>query len=76
MNRAKAKAGATTKAVFGEGLVPTLAPLIFKGRAVRLGGDDEGLPEFEAVAFGVGDPGEAAVVVVFAVGIDGYAGGG
>jgi hypothetical protein len=36
----------------------------------------EGLPEFDAVAFGVGDPGEAAVVVVFAVGIDGYARGG
>jgi hypothetical protein len=36
----------------------------------------EGLPEFDAVAFGVGDPGEAAVVGVFAFGVDGDARGG
>src|ERR1700722_14725512 len=34
---------------------------------------DEGLPEFDAVAFGVGDPGESAVVGVFAFGVDGDA---
>jgi len=33
----------------------------------------EGLPEFDAVAFGVGDPGEAAEVVVVAFGVDGDA---
>ncbi len=54
----------------------SVAPLIFKAKAVRLAGDDEGLPEFDAVAFGVGNPAEAAVVAVFAVGIDGDACGG
>ena len=46
-----------------------------KGTAkeIRLAGDHQGLPEFDAVAFGVGDPGEAAVVFVLALGIDGYA---
>lgn len=37
---------------------------------------DEGLPEFDAVAFRVDDPGEAAVVGVFAFGVDGDACGG
>jgi len=46
-------------------------------RSFLLGcGGDEGLPEFDAVAFGVGDPGEAAVVGVLAVGVDGDVGGG
>jgi len=36
----------------------------------------EWLPEFDAVAFGVGDPGEAAVVGVFALWIDGDVRGG
>ena len=43
---------------------------------VWLTGGDEGLPEFDAVAFGIDDPGEAAVVGVFALGVDGDAGGG
>jgi len=36
----------------------------------------EGLPEFDAVAFGIDDPCEASVVGVFAFGVDGYACGG
>jgi hypothetical protein len=53
-------------------------PRLWRARNWSGGGylrGDEGLPEFDAVAFGVGDPGEAAVVFVLAVGIDGYAGG-
>jgi hypothetical protein len=45
-------------------------------KEIRLAGDDQGLPEFYAVAFGVGDPGEAAVVGVFALRVDGDACGG
>src|SRR5882757_7324700 len=33
------------------------------------------LPEFEAIALWIGDPGEAAIGVVFAVRVDGDAGG-
>jgi hypothetical protein len=47
-----------------------------KAKEIRLGGDHQWLPEFDAVAFGVGDPGEAAIVFVLALGIDGYAVGG
>ena len=36
----------------------------------------EGLPEFDAVAFGIGDPREAAIGGVLAFGIDGDVGGG
>src|SRR6202012_1775551 len=39
-------------------------------------GSGEGLPELDAVAFGIGDPGEVAVFGVLAVRIDGDAGGG
>src|SRR3981189_719735 len=56
----------------GDGAVEATVPV----QAVSLGGDYEGLPEFDAVAFGIGDPGEAAVVEVFAVGVDGDACGG
>jgi hypothetical protein len=47
-----------------------------KAKEIRLGWGDEGLPEFDAVAFGVGDPGEAAVFGVLAVGVDGDVSGG
>ncbi len=47
-----------------------------EGQVDSLAGGDQGLPEFDAVAFGVGDPGEAAVVRVFALGVDGDVGGG
>jgi hypothetical protein len=47
-----------------------------KGEGDLLAGVDQGLPEFDAVALGVGDPGEAAIARVFAVGVDGDVGGG
>src|SRR5580698_9422496 len=36
---------------------------------------DEGLPEFDAIALGVGDPGEVAVGGGFLMGVDGDVGG-
>ena len=41
-----------------------------------LGSIGEGLPEFDAVAFGVGDPGKAAVGFVLSFGVYGDAFGG